>query len=88
MNGALAWENVVLNLKTFGRYHADGTSDFSGYAVESVRRLKNQAQIVIPWCCGDFDETELIQTAIGWGQVKTAEIDTKTSRLTLELLKQ
>jgi hypothetical protein len=84
-NGALALENIILNLKPFGRYHEAATS-VPTFTVQTIRRLKQQVAITIPWCCGLFDETELIQTGLGWGQLKSAEHDTKRGTLTIELL--
>ncbi len=86
-NGALALEPLIVALKPFGRFHLDATS-VPTFAVQTIKRLKQQAAITIPFCCEAFDETELVQTPVGWGQVKTAEIDTRAGTLTLELLQE
>jgi hypothetical protein len=86
-NGAFAWENILPALWADGRFHPDATANVPGYTVNSVRKTKEQAQITIPFCCDDtFEPSELVQTQLGWGEVKGAEQDTERGTLKLTLL--
>lgn len=86
-NGAFAWENVLPALWADGRFHAGATANVPGYIVNSVRKTKEQAQISIQFCCDDtFEPSELVNTQLGWGEVKTAEENTETATLKLSLL--
>jgi hypothetical protein len=86
-NGAFAWENILPALWADGRYHADATANVTGYTVNSVAKTREQDQITIKFCCSDeFDPTELINTQLGWGEVKSAEQDTQRGTLKLNLL--
>jgi hypothetical protein len=86
-NGAFAWENILPALWADGRFHLDATANVPGYTVNSVRKTKEQAQITIPFCCDDtFEPSELVQTQLGWGEVKGAEQDTERGTLKLTLL--
>lgn len=86
-NGAFAWENLLPALWADGRFHAGATANVPGYTVNSVRKSREQAQITIQFCCDDtFEPSELVQTQLGWGEVKSAEEDTETATLKLSLL--
>jgi hypothetical protein len=86
-NGAFAWENVLPALWADGRYHIDATANVPGYAVNSVAKTREQAQITMKFCCSDaFEASELINTQLGWGEVKSAEQDTERGTLKLQLL--
>ena len=86
-NGAFAWENLLPALWADGRFHAGATANVPGYTVNSVRKTREQAQISIQFCCDDtFVPSELVQTQLGWGEVKSAEEDTETATLKLSLL--
>lgn len=86
-NGAFAWENILPALWADGRFHAGATANVPGYTVNSVRKAREQAQITIQFCCDDtFEPSELVQTQLGWGEVKSAEEDTETATLKLSLL--
>ena len=86
-NGAFAWENLLPALWADGRFHPDATANVPGYTVNSVRKTREQAQITIQFCCDDvFEPSELVQTQLGWGEVKTAEEDTERATLKLTLL--
>lgn len=86
-NGAFAWENLLPALWADGRYHLDATANVTGYTVNSVAKTREQSQITIKFCCSDtFEASELVQTQLGWGEVKSAEQDTETGTLKLQLL--
>lgn len=85
-NGAFAWTNALPALWADGRFHADATANVTGYVVNSVRKTREQAQIAIPFCCDTFEPSELINTQLGWGEVKAAEEDTERGTLKLNLL--
>ena len=86
-NGAFAWENILPALWADGRFHADATANVPGYTVNSVAKMREQVQITIPFCCDDeFEPSELVQTQLGWGEVKSAEQDTERGTLKLTLL--
>jgi len=86
-NGAFAWENVLPALWADGRFHLDATANVPGYVVNSVRKAREQVPITIQFCCDDtFEPSELVNTQLGWGEVKTAEEDTETATLKLSLL--
>lgn len=86
LNGAMAWQNLFENLLSYNRYSADATPTVGSMTVQTIRRRKSQTPIEIPFCCDDFDPTELVQTQISWGEVDTAEQDTLTGTLTLKLM--
>ena len=85
-NGAMAWDKIIPALWADGRARTDATATVSGYTVNSVRRRRQQARITAKWCCEDFTPSELVQTQLGWGEVKDAEEDTERATLTLTLL--
>ena len=86
-NGAFAWENVLPALWADGRFHLDATANVPGYVVNSVRKAREQVPITIQFCCDDtFEPSELVNTQLGWGEVKSAEENTETATLKLSLL--
>ena len=86
-NGAFAWENILPALWADGRFHPDATANVPGYVVNSVRKTREQVPITIQFCCDDtFEPSELINTQLGWGEVKSAEEDTEHATLKLSLL--
>lgn len=86
-NGAFAWENLLPALWADGRFHMDATANVPGYAVNSVRKTREQVPITIQFCCDDtFEPSELVNTQLGWGEVKNAEENTETATLKLSLL--
>ena len=86
-NGAFAWENVLPALWADGRYHLAATANVDGYTVNSVAKTREQATITIKHCCSDtFEASELINTQLGWGEVKSAEQDTEKGTLKLSIL--
>jgi hypothetical protein len=86
-NGAFAWTNCIPALWADGRFHPDATANVPGYVVNSVRKTKEQVQITIQFCCDDtFEPSELVNTQLGWGEVKSAEENTETATLKLSLL--
>ena len=85
-NGAFAWTNCLPVLWADGRFHADATANVPGYAVNSVRKTREQVQLTIPFCCDTFEPSELVNTQLGWGEVKSAEENTERATLTLNLL--
>ena len=84
-NGAFAWREVLPALWAFGRYNGTLSSTAGTVTVQSVRKRKSQGPIKVKFCCDDFEPTELVNTALGWGEVKDAELDTETNTLTLNL---
>lgn len=86
-NGAFAWENVLPALWADGRFHMGATANVAGYAVNSIKKTLQQSQITIKFCCGDtFEASELINTQLGWGEVKSAVQDTERGTLKIDLL--
>jgi hypothetical protein len=86
-NGAFAWENILPALWADGRFHPDATANVPGYVVNSVRKTREQVPITIQFCCDDtFEPSELVNTQLGWGEVKSAEEDTEHATLKLSLL--
>jgi hypothetical protein len=86
-NGCFAWENLMPALLADGRYHADATATVPGYVVSSVRKNRTTPDITIKMCCDlSFSPSELVNTELGWGEVKDAEQDTETGTLKLTLL--
>lgn len=87
VNGAMQWRALHDNVWPFGRFRMDATSTASDdFAVQTIIKRKAQVPVTIPWCCEDFDPTELMQTGLGWGAVKDAEEDTLKATLTVNLL--
>jgi hypothetical protein len=86
-NGAMAWRVMFQALWAYGRYGPDANSTAGAFTVSSVRKRKEQKAITFKYCCdqGEFDATQLIQTGLGWGQIKLAEQDKerKTMKVTL-----
>lgn len=86
-NGAMEWEHLFNNFWIFGRFSFAATSTAGGtFTVETLKKRKVQAAIQMPFCCEEFEPSETVETALGLGQVKTAEQDTKSGILTLNLL--
>ena len=86
-NGAMQWKLLINNLWVFGRFNTIATSTAGGtFTIQTVKKRKAQAAIKIPFCCGEFEPSETVTTALGAGSVKSAELDTKTGLLTLNLM--
>lgn len=86
-NGAMQWKHLFNNLWIFGRYNSIATTTAGGtFTIETLKKRKVQAAIKIPFCCDTFEPSETVETALGLGQVKSAEQDTKTGLLTLNLM--
>lgn len=86
-NGAMQWKRLINTLWVFGRYSTTATSTAGGtFTVQTLKKRKAQAAIKIPFCCDAFEPSETVTTALGAGMVKSAEQDTKTGLLTLNLM--
>lgn len=86
-NGCFSWDNLLPVFWADGRFHPDATANVPGYVVNSVAKTRAQPQITIQFCCDDaFEPSELVQTQLGWGEVKNAEEDTERATLKLNLL--
>lgn len=86
-NGAMQWKLLINNLWVFGRFNTIATSTAGGtFTIQTLKKRKAQAAIKIPFCCDDFEPSETVETALGLGQVKSAEQDTGTGILTLNLM--
>lgn len=86
LNGAMGWDALFDNLLNFNRYSTEVTPSFGSMGVESIRKRKRQAEISVPYCCGDFDPNDYVTTQLGQGEVEEAEVDTKFGILTLKLM--
>jgi len=89
-NGIMSWRELFPTLWAFGRYGDDVSTTAGAMTVQSVRKRKVQTKITYKTCCddGEFNPNELIQTGLGWGQVKDAEYDVQTNTITVNLLQQ
>jgi hypothetical protein len=86
-NGAMAWKRLINNLWIYGRYSDLAASTAGGtFTVQTIKKRKAQTPIKIPFSCDAFEPSETVETALGLGMVKTAEQDTKTGLLTLNLM--
>ena len=86
-NGAMQWKRLFNNLWIYGRYSDLATTTAGGtFTVQTIKKRKAQAAIPIPFSCDTFEPSETVQTALGFGMVKSAEQDTKTGLLTLNLM--
>lgn len=88
-NGCFSWENIMPALLEDGRYHADATAPFPGYAANAltIKKVKVQPNVTIKFCCSDaFEPSELVNTQLGWGEVKNAEQDTEKGTLTISIV--
>lgn len=87
-NGCMAWRVMFQALWADGRYGPDADSTAGAFTVNTVRKRKQQVPISFKYCCdnGEFDATQLIQSGLGWGQVKLAELDTERQTMKVTLL--
>lgn len=86
-NGAMAWRVLFPALWVYGRFGPDADSTAGAFTVETVRKRKQQVPVKYRWCCeGEPDAAELINTGLGWGQVKDLEYDTERNTMTATLL--
>ena len=89
LNGAMAWDELHDALWKYGRYHTEATSTASGtFAVDTTRRFKEQQRFSFKYCCEatDFDPVQLLQSGLGWGQIKDIEHDTERDLMNVTLL--
>ena len=87
-NGAMAWRVLFPALWAYGRYGPEVSTTAGALTVQTVRKRKAQIPIKFKYCCdnGEPSPTELIQTGLGWGQVKDMELDTERDTMTVNLL--
>lgn len=87
-NGAMAWRVLFPALWAYGRYGPEVSTTAGALTVQTVRKRKAQIPIKFKYCCdnGEPNPTELIQTGLGWGQVKDMELDTEKDTMTVNLL--
>lgn len=85
-NGALAWAALFEEIWAFERFL------YTASPVPTVRTVvkrKEQTPITIPFCCYDsFDPKLLYISGLGAGKVKSAEHDTRTATLTINLMQE
>lgn len=89
LNGAFAWKALHENVWPFGRFYTEATSGASAsFAVQTVRRMKEQDRFAFKYCCEetDFDPVQLLKSGIGWGQIKDIEHDTEKDIMNVSLL--
>ena len=88
-NGCFSWENIIPALLEDGRYHPDASAPFPGYTANTatIKKVKVQPNVTIKFCCSDsFEPSELVNTQLGWGEVKSAEQDTEKGTLTISIV--
>ncbi len=88
-NGCFAWGNIMPALLEDGRYHPDASAPFPGYTANplTIKKVKVQPNVTIKFCCSDlFEPSELVNTQLGWGEVKNAEQDTEKGTLTISIV--
>lgn len=97
-NEELVIGKLILRFHKWGRPQLDGeleyfesafddaTRDFGDLLIYNEKKNKEQEQIQIPLCCDDvFDETKLVKTSLGTGEVLKADFDPFNETMKLNL---
>ncbi len=92
LNGAMSWRELLIHYWLYERHaeavqvnSSDYTDNFTAY---SLRPVKKGAQVAIPLDDATetaFDPARRQNTGLGWGLVESAEYDTLTRVMTLNL---
>lgn len=88
LNGHLSIPNLMRTYHTYDRPRLSGTWNAAPVTFDSARRIKIQNDVTFKLCPEDFatwDETELITTDLGAGQVESAEYDAAAGEITVSL---
>lgn len=83
LNGTLSIKRLIDRYYNNGRSALNAKINGIDVVFETTKRLKTEEGLAFPICCEDsFDPRENIKTPIGIGRVISAELNTKTNKLT------
>lgn len=88
LNGHLSIPNLMRTYHTYDRPRLSATWDGDPVLFDSARRTKIQPPISFRLCAEDFaawDESALITTGLGAGQIESADYDTAGATMTVNL---
>lgn len=88
-NGHLSFYQLLPNYWIWDRPQTSGEINGTPTTFETTFRVKRQQALGLPVDCdflGTWDPTELMQTALGWGEVTDFQIDLGNCLLTIILL--
>lgn len=89
VNYDLSFENLHTKYWRYGRFEGNGQMNGQLSQFKSVQRCKQQEPIELEFCCEDtfeFDPSLLMHSNLGWGEVLSAEYDTRKRCLKVVLL--
>ena len=85
-NAPLGYAALLPDYYTYDRPLPNGDINGVSTIMDSTRPLKQQQEIVFPYCCiGDFNPIEKVRTNLGDGEVLEATYNLKTKELALTI---
>lgn len=85
-NGRFSAANLLRDLWTWGRLLPTGNVNGTLTTFDSIDRLKKQVELSFPQCCTVIDYNGIFRTPLGDGLLDTAEYESKTGNLKVQLI--
>lgn len=85
-NARFSQANLFRDLWTWGRLLPTGLVNGAPTNFDSIERLKKQVELNIPQCCDVIDYNGIFRTALGDGLLDTAEYESKSGNLKINLI--
>ena len=85
-NARFSPANLFRDLWTWGRLLPEGKVNGIDTTFDSIDRLKKQVEISFPQCCQDIDYNGIFRTPLGDGMLDSAEYESKSGNLKVQLI--
>jgi len=85
-NARFSHANLLRDLWTWGRILPSGNVNGTLTAFDSIEKLRKQVTISIPQCCVDLDYNGLYRTELGDGLIDSADYESQSGTLKLNLI--
>ena len=85
-NARFSPANLFRDLWTWGRLLPEGKVNGVDTTFDSINRLKKQVEISFPQCCDEVDYNGIFRTPLGDGMLDTAEYESKSGNLKVQLI--
>jgi hypothetical protein len=85
-NARFSQGNLFRDLWTYGRLLPSGNVNGVPTTFDSIERLKKQVELSFPQCCTVIDYNGLFRTDLGDGLIDSAEYESETGNLKVQLI--